>query len=108
MLLAGTRTLPDLATWNAATLDRLAATGDLYITGAALPRDLLSEVRSLAAARLRNTLVAAPPAHVDTARGAYRTLVQPRTGTPTCTPTEPPRRGGRDPSGRRTSADHGQ
>ena len=43
VLLAGTRTLPDLATFNAATLDRLAATGDLYVTGAALPRDLLSE-----------------------------------------------------------------
>ena len=55
VLLAGTRTLPDLATFNAATLDRLAATGDLYVTGAALPRDLLSDNRALAAARLRNT-----------------------------------------------------
>jgi hypothetical protein len=44
-LLAGTRTLPDLATCNAATLDRLAATDDLYVTNAALPRDLLSEGR---------------------------------------------------------------
>ena len=108
VLLAGTCTLPDLATWNAATLDRIASTGDLYVTGAALPRDLLSEDRSLAAARLRNTLVAAPPEFVDPARDAYRRLLQRLLGDTHAPPAEPPSRGGRDPSGRLTGADHGR
>ena len=90
VLLAGTRTLPDLATFNAATLDRIAANGDLYITGAALPRDLLSESRSLAAARLRTTLVAAPTELVDPARDAYRTLLQRPLGDTPVHPGETP------------------
>jgi len=106
VLLAGTRTLPDLAMWNAATLDRIAATGDLYVTGATLPRDLLSENRTLAAARLSNTLVAAPPVLVDPARDAYRELLQRPLGDTHVHPAEPPSRSGRDPSGRLTSADH--
>ena len=106
VLLAGTRTLPDLATFNAATLDRIAATGDLYVTGAALPRDLLSDNRTLAAARLRNTLVAAPPELVDPARDAYRTLLQPPRGDIHAHRAEPPGRSGRDPSGRLTHTDH--
>ena len=75
VLLAGTRTPPDLATFNAAALDRLAATGELYVIAAALPRDLLSDNRTLAAARLRNELVAAPPSLVDPARSAYGSLL---------------------------------
>ena len=106
VLLAGTRTLPDLATFNAATLDRIAATGDLYVTGAALPRDLLSENRALAAARLRNALVAAPPELVNSARDAYRELLQPPLGDIHAHRAEPPGRSGRDPSGRLTRTDH--
>ena len=101
VLLAGTRTLPELATFNVATLDRLAATGDLYATGAALPRDLLSEDRALAATRLRNELVAAPAELVDPARDSYRTLLEGQ-----ARPTDPTRPGfpGRSSTGRALSA----
>ena len=108
MLLAGTRTLPELGTFNAATLDRLAATGDLYVTGAALPRDLLSDNRALAVARLRNTLVAAPPALVTSARDAYRALLEPRVGDTHPRPAVPLKRSGMDQTSRSARVDHGR
>ncbi|HEY5186917.1 MAG TPA: hypothetical protein VIM19_18915, partial [Actinomycetes bacterium] len=64
--------------------------------------------RALAAARLRKTLVGAPPPIVGSARDAYRALLESRVGDTHAPPAEPPSRGGRDPSGRLTGADHGR
>ena len=107
VLLAGTRTLPDLATFNAATLDRIATIGDLYVTGAALPRDLLSEDRALAAARLRSTVVAAPQPIVGSAREAYRALLESRAGETHRRPAVPLKLSGMDQADRSARADHG-
>ena len=108
VLLASTRTLRDLATWNAATLDRIAATGDLYIAGAALPRDLLSENQSLAAARLRGALVAAPPELVDSARDAYRALLESRVGDTHLRPAVPLKLSSMDQTSHSARADPGR
>jgi len=60
-----------VAGWNAQALDRVAGTGQAYLQGVALPRDMVSDRPDLVDAKLRNLLTPAPQAALDDLRDAY-------------------------------------
>jgi hypothetical protein len=60
MLLRATDSFCDVATWSSHVVHMLGQTGQLYVIGSAIPRDLASEDARLAEAKLQNTLATAP------------------------------------------------
>ena len=86
VLLPATRAFNDIARWNRVTLERQADAGDIWLRGQDLPRDVVSEERNLAQARLAGRVVVAPPSIVrdavtDYARLAGRPHMSPSAAT---------------------------
>jgi hypothetical protein len=71
MLLRATDSFRDVAGWSGHVVHILGQTGQLYVVGSAIPRDLSSEDPRLAQAKLRDCLAVAPPSMVLPLRRDY-------------------------------------
>jgi len=71
VLLGAVGSYADVAGWNAQALHRVAGTGQAYLQGRALPRDMVSDRPALVDAKLRNLLTPAPQAALGDLRDAY-------------------------------------
>ena len=71
ILVRGTQMLREVAGWNAATVQRLAAAGQVYVPGRTLTGDQVTDHPDLAAAKLAGRHVPAQPEHLRSLLTAY-------------------------------------
>jgi hypothetical protein len=80
----------DVAGWSSHVVHMLGQTGQLYVVGSAIPRDLASDDSRLAEAKLYDRLAPAPPSVLATVASRYATVAESLSGK-----TGPPKNLGR-------------
>jgi hypothetical protein len=72
LLLRASDSFRDVAAWNGHVVHMLGQTGQLYVVGSAVPRDLASEDARLAEAKLRDKLAPVPASMLAAVSAHYR------------------------------------